>query len=141
MDTSWIYLNKVVHFWRWTVLELGLDLMFLLVPKYSWLSLSRILDISNFALSRTIHPVTWSFGTLFKAKTHGISNLDISNFCPCQTNFPVPWAVFPSYLKLLPKFPKFLLKLVFFLTPDLCKDSHIDFFFFFFLIKYFDSIF
>ena len=49
--------------------------------NYSWLSLFRILNISNFALSQTIYPVTWSYSTWSKQKTLGISNLDISNFC------------------------------------------------------------
>ena len=35
---------------------------------YSWLSLSRILDISNFALSRTIYPAPWSCSTWPKQK-------------------------------------------------------------------------
>ena len=73
---------------------------------YSWLSLSRILDVSIFVLSRNIHPVPWSFSTWSKQKTYSISNLDISNFCLCWANFPILWAVFFCNLKLSSKFSK-----------------------------------
>ena len=85
----------------------------LIYITYGWLALSQILDITNFALSRTIYLVPWSFSVLSKQKTLGISNLDISNFCLCRTNFSVLWAGFSGYLELFSKFPNFVLQFLF----------------------------
>ena len=61
---------------------------------YSWLSLSRILEISNFVLSRTILPVPWLFFSWSKQKTSGISNFYLS-----RINFAVSWAISSCYAK------------------------------------------
>ena len=61
---------------------------------YSWLSLSRILQISNFVLSRTILPVPWLFFSWSKQKTSGISNFYVS-----RINFAVSWAISSCYAK------------------------------------------
>ena len=116
--------------------------------KYSWFSLSRTLDISNFALSWIIYQVPWSFSTWSKQKTLGILNLDISNFCLCWTNCSVAW----TFLRIISNVSQnlqnlscnFFLKLVF-STPAstiaaivptrTIEDSQINFFLFFFWLN------
>ena len=106
------------------------------LSKYSWLSLSQILDVSNFALSLTIYPVPWSFSTWSKQKNL-VSRISI--FLPVSNKFSDPLSS--------------LLKLAFFQLPraqllqlyqqEWVKTLNLNVFAFFFfsLIECFDSIF
>ena len=121
---------------------------------YNWLSLSRILDISNFALSWTIYPVPWSFSTRSKQKSLRISNLDISNFCLFQTNFRSVEQFPPAISNLSQNFQSFSWSFIsqislFFQLPlaqllQLCRQEWVKTLkanFILFLIEYFVSIF
>ena len=107
-----------------------------LLKTYRWLSISRILDIWNFALSPTIYPVPLSFTIWSKQKTRGISNLDIYTLCLYWTSFQSLWE-FPccldqnvscSFSSQISLFSTVTSTIAAIVPAGISKDSQINFF-------------
>ena len=127
---------------------------------YSWLLLSLILDISNFALSRTIYLVPWSFSTWSVSVSVNSRFLEswYLQFLPKSNKFSGPLCSFillsPNFFKISKMLFNFFSPVALFTTAAsaiaaivparMSKDSQVNYFYSFFrsiiLIQFFLSL-